>query len=64
MLMELAPGQDLSKHISMQGLEDPASVVFYAANVVLALRHLHEVARPFVPHRFRIPHRFPIVTHC
>jgi len=41
MLMELAPGQDLSRRITNQGIKDLSAVQFYAACIVLALRYLH-----------------------
>uniref|UniRef100_A0A7S2WTG7 Protein kinase domain-containing protein n=1 Tax=Rhizochromulina marina TaxID=1034831 RepID=A0A7S2WTG7_9STRA len=41
-LTELAPGRDLSKRLSSEGLPDAHTCRFYVANVMLALRHLHE----------------------
>uniref|UniRef100_A0A7S2SQ74 Protein kinase domain-containing protein n=1 Tax=Rhizochromulina marina TaxID=1034831 RepID=A0A7S2SQ74_9STRA len=42
LLMELATGKDLAKRITDEGLQDPRAVRFFSANVLLAIRHIHQ----------------------
>jgi serine/threonine protein kinase len=43
-LMEFAPGGDLRHQIDRKnGIGDDDSIRFYAANILLAIKHMHEV---------------------